>query len=234
MLEVRGLSSGYETLQVLWNVDLDVRAGEWVALVGSAGSGKSTFMKAVAGLLPAFDGQIRFHGEDLTDLPPYERVRRDMALVPEGRRLFTGMTVEANVMMGGFQIADRSSKSEQLSRIYELFPILKHRRKQVAGTLSGGEQQMCAIGRALMTQPKLLMVDELSLGLAPLVVDDLLEALSAIKQEGTTLLVIEQDVEIALTYADQGYILREGRIVKCGLADELLADPNLQKDYLGI
>ena len=154
-------------------------------------------------------------------------------MVPEGRRLFAGMTVKENLMMGAFAQNHNGKTTEELQRVFDLFPILKLREKQIVGTLSGGERQMCAIGRALMSRPKLLLVDELSLGLAPLVVDGLLEALVAINREGVTLMVVEQDVNTALTYADRGYVLREGRIVNGGEAKHLLADPTIQKDYLG-
>lgn len=234
MLEIKGLCSGYQNLQILWDVDLAVQEGEWVALIGSAGAGKTTFMSTLTGLIPPFSGAVRFLGEDITNLEPHERVRRGIALAPEGRRLFTGMTVFENLKMGAFLIREKSAISGQLERIYDLLPILKERRGQVVGTLSGGEQQMCAIGRALMSQPRLLLIDELSLGLAPVVVDALLEALVIIKKEGTTLLVIEQDVQTALDYADRGYVLREGRIVTSGPAGELLANENLQKEYLGV
>ena len=176
-MEIKGLCSGYQRLQILWGVDLTVQEGEWVALVGSAGAGKTTFMTTVTGLIPAFSGAVRFLGEDITDLAAHERVGKGIALVPEGRRLFAGMTVIENLKMGAFLIREKLAISGQLDRIYDLLPILKERRGQVVGTLSGGEQQMCAIGRALMSQPKLLLIDELSLGLAPVVVDALLEAL---------------------------------------------------------
>jgi branched-chain amino acid transport system ATP-binding protein len=220
-------------MQVLWEVDLEVGEGEWVALLGVAGAGKSTLMKTVAGLLPMVAGHLEYLGEDLTAVPAHLRVRRGISLVPEGRRLFAGMTVQENLVAGGFVLHSPRATDASLDRVYALFPALADRRRQVAGTLSGGEQQMCAIGRALMPGPRLLLVDELSLGLAPVIVDGLLEALSAIRTEGTTVLMVEQDVKAALTRADRGYVLRQGRIVKSGASDELLTDPEFQRDFLG-
>jgi branched-chain amino acid transport system ATP-binding protein len=235
MLEVQRLCSGYRSVPILWDVDLTVDDGEWVALIGSAGSGKTTLMRTITGLIEPSAGEVRFLDRDLRAVPVHDRVARGMALVPEGRRLFTGMTVTENLMMGTFALPGDRGVREQLERIYGLFPVLRERRRQVVGTLSGGEQQMCAIGRALMSRPSLLLVDELSLGLAPRLVDQLLDALVAIRvEQGATLLVIEQDVQTALSYADRGYVLREGRIVRQGPARDLLDDPDLQRDYLGV
>ncbi len=233
LLLLNGLGGGYKPLQILRNIDLTLNQGEWLALLGSNGSGKSTLLKTIAGLLKPFHGKIVYFGEEISAVPVHERVKMGIALVPEGRRLFTGMTVKENLMMGAFTQDDREEIAEQLDRVLELFPILDNRKKQVVGTLSGGERQMCAIGRALMSQPTLLLVDEMSLGLAPVVVDDLLERLVAIKQEGVTLMVVEQDVDTALIYAARGYVLREGRIVKSGEAKGLLEDPDIQREYLG-
>lgn len=233
MLAVHHLGSGYKPLQILWDIELSVQEGEWLALLGPNGAGKSTLLKTIVGLLKPFQGEIWYLGKEISALPVHEMVRLGIALVPEGRRLFAGMTVRENLMMGAFSQNENGKITEQLQRVFDLFPVLKEREKQVVGTLSGGERQMCAIGRALMSRPKLLLVDELSLGLAPVVVDGLLETLVAIKQEGVTLLVVEQDVNTALAYADRGYVLREGRIVKSGEAKQLLEDPSIQKDYLG-
>jgi branched-chain amino acid transport system ATP-binding protein len=233
MLELHQVGTGYKPLQVLWDIELSLQEGEWLALLGSNGAGKSTLLKTIAGLLKPFQGEIRYRGKDLTTLQVHERVELGIALVPEGRRLFAGMTVRENLMMGSFIQKGDGRADGQLERVFDLFPVLQAREKQVVGTLSGGERQMCAIGRALMSRPKLLLVDELSLGLAPVVVDGLLETMVAIKQEGVTLLVVEQDVNTALVYADRGYVLREGRIVKSGQAQQLLADKSIQQDYLG-
>lgn len=233
LLELQGIDAGYRGLQILWDIELVVRQGEWLALLGANGAGKSTLLKTIAGLIKPFTGELRYLGNPLNGIPVHERVGLGISLVPEGRRLFTGMTVKENLLMGAFWYNDRKIKMEQLDKIYDLFPILKERGKQVVGTLSGGEQQMCAIGRGLMSQPKLLMVDELSLGLAPVVVDDLMETLVSIKQEGVTLMVVEQDVYGALMYADRGYVMQEGRIINGGASRELLSDPEIQKGYLG-
>jgi branched-chain amino acid transport system ATP-binding protein len=233
MLELRGIGAGYGALQVLWDVDLDVERGEWVALVGTAGAGKSTLLRTIAGSLEPLTGQVLLEGADLTHVPAYERVKLGMSLVPEGRRLFRGMTVAENLAAGAF-VVPRKEAAKRLARVHDLFPVLGERADQQVGTLSGGEQQMCAIGRALMAGPKLLLVDELSLGLAPLAVDALLAALVRIREEGTTLLVVEQDVETSLSYADRGYVLRHGRVVASGPSRRLLDDPGFLRDYLGV
>ncbi len=234
LLSVHQLSSGYKPLQILWDVHMNVFRGEWVALLGPNGSGKSTLLKAIVGLLRAFGGRIEYDREDICTLRVHERIKLGMSMVPENRRLFAGMTVRENLMMGAYLQENPEEIAGQLKRVYDLFPILGQREKQIAGTLSGGEGQMCAIGRALMTQPRLLLVDEMSQGLAPKIVDDLLEVMLAINKEGVTLLVVEQDVHTALVYADRGYVLREGLIVKSALAKDLIADPSIKEEYLSI
>ncbi len=233
MLSIKHLGSGYKPMQVLWDIDLHLQKGEWLALLGSNGAGKSTLLKTVAGLLKPFCGEILYQGKEISRFPVHERVELGIALVPEGRRLFAGMTVGENLMMGAYVQNDNGKTADQLQMVYNLFPILKQRETQIVGTLSGGERQMCAIGRALMSQPILLLVDEMSLGLAPVIVDDLLDTMVNIQQEGVTLFVVEQDVNTALIYADRGYVLREGKIVKSGEAEQLLTDPGIQKDYKG-
>jgi branched-chain amino acid transport system ATP-binding protein len=233
MLALHHLDSGYKPLQVLWDIELSLQEGEWLALLGPNGAGKSTLLKTIVGLLRPFQGEIWFEGAEIGPLPVHERVQLGISLVPEGRRLFDGMTVQENLMMGAYIQDEEKTISEQLQGVFDLFPILKERERQVVGTLSGGEQQMCAIGRALMCLPRLLLVDEMSLGLAPVVVDVLLETMLAIRKEGVTLLVVEQDVNTALAYAGRGYVLQEGKIVKSGDAGDLLADPHIQKEYLG-
>jgi branched-chain amino acid transport system ATP-binding protein len=233
MLEVRGVSAGYGRLEILHRIDLSLHDGEWLALLGSVGAGKTTLLRTIAGSLLATRGEILYRGEDITAMPTHERVRRGISMVPEGRRLFAGMTVRENLMVGAFTVRDRRAIQEQLARVFALFSILADRRNQVVGTLSGGEQQMCAIGRALMSRPRLMLVDELSLGLAPVVVERLMRTLEDIRQAGTTLLIVEQDVRLSLARADRGAVLRQGGVVRCGDATELLTDPDLRKFYLG-
>ncbi len=232
-LDVSGLASGYETLEVVRDVDLTVGESEWVALVGAVGAGKTAVMGAIAGSLPVRRGRVALDGVDVTALPAHERVRRGLTLVPEGRRLFAGMTVGENLAAGASRVRGREAKS-RVERVLELFPVLAERRRQQVGTLSGGEQQMCAVGRALMTGPSLLLIDELSLGLAPVVLDGLLDALVNVRAEGTSLLVVDQDVETLLTYADRAYVLRSGGIVMSGIASSLLADASFAREYLGV
>jgi branched-chain amino acid transport system ATP-binding protein len=230
MLELSGLSAGYGRVEVLWDVDLRVDEGEIVALVGSNGAGKTTLLRAVSGLIPPTAGDVRFDGEDLAGLAPEQIVKRGVAHVPEGRRLFSGLTVSENLRAGGFA----SPEGADLDYAVELFPHLRDRLGQVAGSMSGGEQQMCAIARGLMSRPKLLMIDELSLGLAPKLVDEILERLGQVRDRGTALLVVEQDVDAALRIAGRGYVLETGRVVTTGESAELLEDPRVREAYLGV
>jgi len=234
MLELHGVSAGYGAANVLSDVDLEVRAGEWLAIVGAAAAGKTTLMSVIAGVLTPRTGSINLDGKDLASVPAFDRVRCGISLAPEGRRLFAGMTVRENLLMGAYAVDDRDDVDRQLETVLDLFPVLKERRKQVAGTLSGGEQQMCAIGRALMSGPRILLVDELSLGLAPVVVDELLAALTVVREAGTTLVVVEQDVRTSLTYADRAYVLRQGRVVGSGPGDEFLEDADFRRLFLGV
>ena len=231
-LEVHDLVSGYGTLDVVRDVSLTVGHEEWVALVGAVGAGKSALMGAIAGALPVRRGRIELDGADVTALPAYERVGRGVALVPEGRRLFAGMTVEENLASGAYR-ARGPAVRQRLDRVFALFPMLAERRRQQVGTLSGGEQQMCAIGRALACGPRLLLIDELSLGLAPIIRDRLVDALIEIRRDGMSLLVVDQDLEGSLTVADRGYLMRNGEIVSNGPALALLGDPTFTREYLG-
>ena len=230
MLRVEGLSAGYGSVEVLWDVDLEVGEDEIVALVGSNGAGKTTLLRAVSGLIPATAGEVRFADEPISGLRPEQIVTRGVAHVPEGRHLFQGLTVRENLLAGGYA----HPEGAELERAVELFPLLGERLGQLAGSLSGGEQQMCAIARGLMSQPKLLMIDELSLGLAPKLVDQIFEQLEAVAAEGTALLVVEQDVDAALRIAQRGYVLETGRIAGSGSSEELLEDPRVREAYLGV
>lgn len=233
LLEARGLTSGYGETQVLWGIDLAIRAGESVALIGANGAGKTTLMRALAGQLNPWDGGIFFEGQDLTRVAAHDRVRLGMVMVPEGRQLFPGMTVTENLLMGAYVREDGEIEAD-LERVRELFPILRERSSQLAGHMSGGEQQMCAIGRALMVKPRLLMIDELSLGLAPVIVDRLMEAIDEIHRGGTTLLIVEQDVVNATTMAQRGYVIESGRIVLEGTSEMLLKDQRVQDSFIGL
>ena len=233
MLEVRGLSAGYAGVTVLWDIDLDVGAGEIVALVGANGAGKTTLLRAVSGMLPPRTGQVRVDGADVTGVPAERVARLGVAHVPEGRRLFPGLSVRENLLVGAHH-RGRVDLSADLDRVFTLFPVLAERAGQVAGRLSGGEQQMCALGRGLMGRPRLLLIDELSLGLAPRLVDELLARLPGLAAEGTAIVLVEQDVEAALTVAARGYVLETGRVVASGPGSDLLADPRLREAYLGL
>jgi branched-chain amino acid transport system ATP-binding protein len=230
LLETRALTAFYGDFQALFGIDLAVAAGETVAVIGANGAGKSTFLKTVAGLLPAPAGTISFDGIDIAGARAHQNVARGIVLVPEGRRLFPSLTVEGNLQIGAWR---RRSHRWTLTRIYELFPILAERRTQPATTLSGGQQQMCAIGRALMAGPRLLLCDEISLGLAPIVIRDIYAVLPAIKAEGTALVIVEQDIVQALAVADRVYCLQEGRMTLAGKPAELTRDA-IHAAYFGI
>jgi branched-chain amino acid transport system ATP-binding protein len=230
MLEVTGLAAGYGRVQVLWDVDLEVGEGEVVALVGSNGAGKTTLLRAVSGMITATGGEVRLAGDSLVGRAPEEAVRAGIAHVPEGRRLFAGLTVRENLRVGAYVHGEH----EDIDRAVELFPRLGERLDQVAGSLSGGEQQMCAIARGLMANPKLIMIDELSLGLAPKLVEQILERLTSVTEAGTAVLLVEQDVDAALEAAARGYVLENGRIVASGESSALLEDPRIREAYLGV
>ena len=223
----------YGDVQVLWDVSLEVRRGEMLALIGANGAGKSTLLAAISGLLRPRSGRILFDNRDITVAPADAIVQAGIAHVPQGRRLFAGLTVKQNLVLGAYTRRDRD-QGKDLAWVLDTFPRLKERQTQLAGTMSGGEQQMCAIGRALMSRPKLLLIDEPSLGLAPVVVDDLLEVLRRVHEQGTTVLMVEQDIQTALEEADRGYVLDTGHITLAGSAAELLANQDIRKAYLGI
>jgi branched-chain amino acid transport system ATP-binding protein len=232
LLKVSGVHSGYGDVPVLWGVDLEVERGEIVCLVGSNGAGKTTLMRTISGLLPATAGSIAFDGREIGRALPEQTLGAGIAQVPEGRRLFAAMSIRDNLLMGAYLRRDGAIASD-LERMYTLFPILRDRQHQQAGTLSGGEQQMCAIARGLMSAPKLLLIDELSLGLAPAIVDQLCDTLRALNRDGLTLLVVEQDVAIALDIAHHGFVMDTGRIVSSGEAGALAKDPAIREAYLG-
>jgi branched-chain amino acid transport system ATP-binding protein len=234
LLEVRELSSGYGEVQILWDVSLEVRRGEVVALIGANGAGKTTLLYTLSQLVKPRRGSILFAGRDLTRARPEEVVAAGIVHVPQGRRLFPGLTVRENLLQGVYLRRDAAGIEEDLEWVFGLLPRLRDRVRQMAGRLSGGEQQMCAIGRGLMSRPRLLLIDELSLGLAPLVVDHLLDLISQINQKGTTVLLVEQDVQVALEHAHRGYVLETGRIVQASSAAELLDDPRIRQAYLGL
>jgi branched-chain amino acid transport system ATP-binding protein len=234
LLRVRDLQSGYGDIQILWGIDFELHEGEAVCLVGSNGAGKSTLLRTLSGLLPVSGGSIGYRGRDITNQPPMVIVGSGIVHVPEGRRLFGPMSVIDNLLTGAYLRADRAAIRRDLDRMLELFPILAERRHQAAGTLSGGEQQMCAIARGIMSQPTLLMIDELSLGLAPKVVESLGEALRRIRGEGLSLLLVEQDVATAFELTARGIVLDSGRVQISGPTDELAENPMVQQAYMGI
>lgn len=235
VLEVRGLESGYGEMQVLWGVDLTVDRGSITVILGPNGAGKTTLLRTIIGSLAPWRGVVRFEGEDVTRLPPHAKVAMGMGLVPEGRRLFPEMTVYENLILGTYTRRAREKIDDTLELVFTLFPRLKERLHQKAGTLSGGEQQMLAIARSLMTRPKLLMLDEPSQGLAPKLAEEVVLMLKRLRDEaGLTILLVEQNVYLALEYADRGYVLEQGRVVMQGSKDKLLSSERVRKAYLGL
>ncbi len=234
MLELRGVTAGYGEFTALWDIGLRVASGETVAIVGPNGAGKTTVMRVISGLVPPRAGEIVFGGESLAGRPSHEIVERGIAHVPEGRRIFPALTVAENLQMGAFPPAARRGFRQSLARVYALFPVLAERRRQRAGSLSGGEQQMLAIGRALMSRPKLILLDEPSLGLAPVMVLRLFELIREIHREGYTILIVEQNVRQVLKLADRAYLLEAGRLTMEGRADELSEQEFVRKAYLGL
>lgn len=235
IIELQGLRAGYGEVQVLWGVDMVVRRGKITALIGSNGAGKTTLMRALSGLIPIQSGSYRIDGTDRGHATAATILGQGIVHVPEGRRLFGAMSVEDNLLMGAYsRTAERVEVSRDMDRVYTTFPKLFERRNQAAATLSGGEQQMCAIGRGMMSAPRLLMIDELSLGLSPLLVEQLVAALRALNAEGMSILLVEQDVTTALDLCDAAYVMDMGRIVRSGPGAELLADPIIRDAYLGV
>jgi branched-chain amino acid transport system ATP-binding protein len=233
LLEVQNLALAYGDMQVLWDVSLQVPEGEIIVLIGPNGAGKTTLMRAIAGLQPPLTGSIWFDGKPLHGKPPHQLVQLGVVLVPEGRRLFGSMTVLENLELGAFTTRARAKRDRTLREVFEIFPLLAERRHQRAQTLSGGQQQMLAIGRALMGLPRLLMLDEPSLGLAPLVVQQIFQVVRSINQQGVTVLLVEQNVRFALELAHHAYVLSQGRVIKQGTGTNLLHDEEIYQSYLG-
>lgn len=233
MLELTGVVSGYGNITALKSIDLSVPEGKIVSLIGANGAGKSTTMRTIMGLVKAQAGSITFEGQDLTKLKTHEIVKAGISLVPEGRQILQDMTVYENLEMGAYIRNDKAEIVEDIKKVFKRFPILDERSYQLGGTLSGGQQQMLAIGRALMARPKLLLLDEPSMGLAPLMVNEIFEVIKEISQEGTTVLLVEQNVRQALKIADYAYVLETGKMVLHGPAEEVRHDPRVMEAYLG-
>jgi branched-chain amino acid transport system ATP-binding protein len=233
LLQLKHLRVAYGGIQAVKGIDLEVAEGELVCLIGANGAGKTTTLKGITGLQPVKSGTIRYAGEDITGRPAFELVRKGLSMVPEGRGVFGALTIEENLAMGAYARKDRAGIRADIERVFELFPRLKERSKQTAGTLSGGEQQMLAMARALMSRPKLLLLDEPSMGLAPLMVQKVFETVLRISSEGVTILLIEQNAKLALEVSSRGYVMESGEITLQGKAKQLLSDPKVRAAYLG-
>lgn len=234
LLEIEDITLHYRRIKALHGISLTVDEGEIVALIGANGAGKTTTMRAISGTYPVTGGRIRFNGEDITRLRADLRVKRGICQSPEGRGIFAGMTVRENLEMGAYTRSDTAGIKRDLERVFELFPRLLERRRQLGGTLSGGEQQMLAVGRALMSQPKLLLLDEPSMGLAPMLIQQIFQIITEINERGTTILLVEQNAQQALSRAHRAYVLETGNIVKSGTGRDLLHDPAVKEAYLGV
>ena len=234
MLEVENLSSGYGTVQILWNISFRINEKEIICIIGPNGAGKTTLVRTIAGLLPTKTGTIRFKGENIEKTPPYEIVKKGLTLIPEGREIFPRLTVDENMRLGAYTINDKSKVGELKERVYQIFPVLKKKEKVLAQTLSGGEQQMLVIGRSLMSNPKLLILDEPSLGLAPIIVEKVLDTLEMINDDGVTILLVEQNIRDSLNIANRAYVLEEGKIIIEGEGRELLNNEHIKEVYLGV
>jgi branched-chain amino acid transport system ATP-binding protein len=234
LLEVEALEAGYDDVQVLWGISLKVAHGQMTTLLGANGAGKTTSLRAITGSIVPKSGRVIFKGEDVTRLAPHDKAARGLVLVPEGRQLFSDMSVEENLEMGAYSPRARQHFRNQIDQVYAMFPRLKERRRQKAGTFSGGEQQMLAIGRGLMSVPEILIIDELSLGLAPVVVQQLVGTLKALKAAGVTILLVEQNLHLALALSDYAYVIAEGRPFAEGASGEVAAKPEIRQAYLGL
>ena len=234
MLELNNLNAGYGSFQALFSVNLEVKEGEAIAVIGPNGAGKTTLLRTISGMLPVQSGNLSMEGTSLKDVPPYRIIDFGIAHVPENRRLFSSMSIEDNLRMGAFTPNARPHFEERLDFIFDLFPRLKERRSQIAGTLSGGEQQMCAIGRALMSSPKLLLMDEPSAGLAPVIVNQVFQLVQQIRDQGLTVLIVEQNIEQVLQIVDRAYLMEVGAIKISGKAEELIQSESIRKAYVGL
>ena len=233
ILEVTDLKAGYNGMSVLHGINFTVREGEILAILGSNGVGKSTTLRAITGAIKPMGGKVVYKGEDITGLPSHKLVVKGISMVPEGRMLFSGMTVEDNLLMGAYLEKDKAEIQETLKMVYERFPRLAERKTQIAGTLSGGEQQMLAMGRALMSKPKIIVMDEPSMGLSPIFVSNIFDIIQTIRETGTTVLLVEQNAKKALSIADRAYVLETGKISLSGKASDLINDASVKKAYLG-
>lgn len=233
LLTLDGVKIAYGAIEAVKGIDMALHSGEMVCLIGANGAGKTTTLNAIAGTLPLVTGTIRYHGEDIGKLLAHKRLRRGIALVPEGRGIFTRLTVEENLRMGAYSRNDTAAIEADLQRVFEMLPRIKERLAQVAGTLSGGEQQMLAIGRALLSRPRLLLLDEPSMGLAPLIVEKIFDVVQQVRSEGVTVLLVEQNANLALEFAERGYVMEHGELTLTGSGGELLADPKVRAAYLG-
>ena len=234
MLDLKGINAGYGSFQALFDISLTVNAGEAVSVIGPNGAGKTTLMRVISGMTAPFSGEMEMEGKSLSSFPPHQIVELGIAHVPENRRLFPAMTVEDNLKLGAFAKTARGDSAKNLEFVYELFPRMKERRSQLAGTMSGGEQQMCAIGRAIMSGPKLLLMDEPSAGLAPVVVQQVFSLVRRIREEGYTVLIVEQNVQQVLQVVDRAYLLEAGQLIDSGKSEELLESESVRKAYMGL
>ena len=234
LLEVKNMESGYGEVQVLWGISLQVKPGKLTTIIGANGAGKTTTLRSVMGSVRTWKGKVVMNGEDITKLPPHAKANRGLVLVPEGRQLFADMSVEENLEMGAYARRARKGQKQNLERVYDAFPRLKERRKQQSSTLSGGEQQMLAMGRGLMQEPLVLMIDELSLGLSPLLAQQLFLSLKALRKQGLTIVLVEQNVHLALALSDYTYVLAEGRVEMEGKSREVAGMDEVRRAYLGL
>jgi branched-chain amino acid transport system ATP-binding protein len=234
MLELENVSSGYGKVQILWDVSFKIKEKEIVSIIGPNGAGKTTMVKTIMGLLPAKSGIIKFQEEPVQKLPPYEIVKKGLVMIPEGREIFPRMSVEENLLLGAYTIKDKGAVQDSKEKVFQIFPVLKKKEKAKAQTLSGGEQQMLVICRSLMSNPKVLILDEPSLGLAPIVVEKVLDTVAKINEDGVTILLVEQNIRDSLNVADRGYVLEEGKIILEGEGRELLSNSHIKEVYLGL